>query len=260
MSGHYEVVDWYQLPRYYDIAFASRNRREVDFLQALYERYALQGGAILEPACGSGRLMEGLLRRGHEVHGFDLGEAMVEYARKRLDARNMGGTLWVGDMSAFRGRKRYAMAHCLVSSFKYLLTEKAALSHLQCVADSLRKGGVYVLGFHLSDYDDQRDDSEEHGGRRGQAAVECRIDSGPPNRKTRLESIRARLRVNLPTRTLASETTWQFRTYDEKQFLKLLAKVPSLAHVATHNFSYRADEEIEFGEEDLDSVVILRKH
>ena len=67
MAQRYELVDWYQLPRYYDIAFASRNKAEVDFLESLYERYANRGGAILEPACGSGRLMEGLLRRGYEV-------------------------------------------------------------------------------------------------------------------------------------------------------------------------------------------------
>ncbi len=258
MPTHYEVADWYQLPRYYDIAFASRNTSEVDFLQALYERYA-PGGPILEPACGSGRLMEGLLRRGYDVHGFDLGASMVDYARKRLDARGLGCTIWIDDMSKFRTRKRYGMAHCLVSSFKYLLSEKAALAHLQCVSASLRKGGVYVLGFHLSDYADQRADSEEHRGARGRTRVTCRIDSEPPNRKTRLETLRARLVVKMPTRTLANETTWQFRTYDEVQFLRLLAKVPKLQHVATHNFSYRADEEIAFGEEDLDSVVILRK-
>jgi len=256
---HYEVADWYQLPRYYDIAFASRNKAEVDFLETLYDRYAQRGGAILEPACGSGRLMEGLLRRGHDVHGFDLGEAMVAYARERLDARKLGGVLWVDDMTSFRPRKRYAMAHCLVSSFKYLLTEKAARAHLQCVAASLRKGGVYVLGFHLSDYADQRHDSEQHTGARGRTKVTCRIDSEPPNRKTRLETLRARLVVKMPTRTLGNETTWKFRTYDENQFLRLLASVPELEHVATHNFSYKADEEIELGEEDLDSVVILRK-
>ena len=259
MAQRYELVDWYQLPRYYDIAFASRNKAEVDFLESLYGRYSDRGGAILEPACGSGRLMEGLLRRGYEVHGFDLGPAMVDYARERLDARGLGGTLWIGDMSDFRPRKRYVLAHCLVSSFKYLLTEKAALAHLQCVAASLRKGGVYVLGFHLSDYADQRHDSEDHHGARGRTKVSCRIDSEPPNRKTRLETLRSRLVVKMPTRTLASETTWKFRTYDEKQFLRLVAKVPDFEHVATHNFSYKADEEIELGEEDLDSVVILRK-
>ena len=226
MALRYEVLDWYQQPRYYDIAFASRNRVEIAFLGAMYRRYAPAGGAILEPACGSGRLMEGLLRRGYQVHGFDLSETMVGYARDRLDARKLGGTLWVDDMTCFRPRKRYALAHCLVSSFKYLLTESAALAHLQCVANSLRAGGVYVLGFHLSDYRDQRPDSEEHSGGRGQTRVTCRIDSDPPNRRSRLETLRARLTVRMPTRTLGSETTWKFRTYDETQFLRLLAKVP----------------------------------
>ncbi len=259
MPRKYEAVDWYQQPRYYDMAFASRNRAEIEFLEALYNRYAPAGSPILEPAVGSGRLMEGLLKRGYEVHGFDLGEAMVEYARSRLDSRSLGGSLWVADMSDFRTKRRYGLAHCLVSSFKYLLTEKAAVSHLRSVAASLRKGGVYVLGFHLSDYEDQRRDSETHTGARGRTKVKVRIDSEPPNRRTRLETLRARLVVTMPTRTLASETTWNFRTYDDAQFLRLLAKVPELDHVATHNFSYMADEEVVYGGEDLDTVVVLQK-
>lgn len=259
MTPRYQSLDWYDTPRYYDIVFAGRNRQEIDFVEALYQRYAPREGRILEPACGSGRLLEGLARKGYQVDGFDLSEPMVDYARRRFERQGLEGKIWVGDMTSVRTRRRYDLAFCLVSSFKYLLTEREALAHLRCVSASLRSGGVYVLGFHLSDYDDRSRDREDWHGARGRTRVECRIDSWPPNRRSRRENLRARLLVHKPSITEALESEWQFRTYDVRQFRSLLAKVPELEHVATHNFEYKIDEEIEFGDEDLDNVVILRR-
>ena len=37
----------------------------------------------------------------------------------------------------------------LINTFRYLLTEQAARGHLECIAGSLRPGGIYVLGLHL---------------------------------------------------------------------------------------------------------------
>lgn len=256
----YAAVSWYQLPRYYDLVFASLNRREIAFLADVFDRYVATGGRrVLEPACGSGRLMEGLFGRGFQVDGFDLEDRMVAYASKRLRDRGWAGRVWQSDMAAFKVSQRYDMSFCLVSSFKYLLTEKAALGHLRSVAKALRPGGIYVLGFHLSEYADRRTDSEDWEGRRGRLRVECRIDSWPPERKQRRERLRARLLVHKPSATEAWKSEWHFRTYDRQQFLTLLRKVPEFEHIATHNFDYSADEEIEFGEEDLDNIVILRR-
>ena len=67
----YRSVDWYDLPRYYDIVFEADTRAEADFLEAMAERWGRGAGRILEPACGSGRLVEEMARRGHAVTGFD---------------------------------------------------------------------------------------------------------------------------------------------------------------------------------------------
>lgn len=260
MTAAYQTIDWYRVPRYYDLVFSSLNRSELRFLEAVYERYQLSSRKrILEPACGSGRLLAAMAARGFRVEGFDLMPEMVDYARERLRRQGLPGGLRQGDMASFSYQKRFDLAYCLVSSFKYLRTESQARSHLQCVADVLVEGGVYVLGLHLTDYENDGADSECWTGKRGTTECICQIDSWPPERKTRTEKLRSRLRVKSGARHVGFETHWSFRTYDARQLRRLLAKVPDLSHVATHNFEYRIDEEYELGEDYLDSVIILQK-
>ena len=55
---------------------------DLDFYASLAQR---TGGPILEPACGTGRLLEGLARRGLTVVGFDSSPEMLTRAHARLD-------------------------------------------------------------------------------------------------------------------------------------------------------------------------------
>ena len=70
--------DWYDSPLYYDLIFDEDTVVEADFLESLmWEHGIAESGRILEPACGSGRLVCELAARGYEVDGFD----MVKRAR-----------------------------------------------------------------------------------------------------------------------------------------------------------------------------------
>jgi hypothetical protein len=53
-------------------------------------------------------------------------------------------------MSKFRiNSKKFDGAFCTVDTFRHLLMDDDAISHLQNVARHLRKNSVYVLGLHL---------------------------------------------------------------------------------------------------------------
>ncbi len=260
MAESYRAIDWYALPRYYDIVFDGRTAREVAFLEGVLARHGRsRGQRVLEPACGSGRLVAALARRGHRVTGFDASEAMVAYAQRRLTRAGAAVRVEVGRMEAFRTRQRFDLIHCLVSSFKYLLTERDAQAHLRCAAQALCPGGVYALGFHLTDYGDRRGDRERHVGARGGIEAVCNITSWPPDRRRRLERLRSRLVVRRGDAVERYETRWQFRTYSAGQFRALLRKVPELEHVETYDFHYDLDRPVRFGGEQLDQVVILRR-
>ena len=272
----YQEIDWYDTPHYYDIIFDSDTLREADFLEDLQACYGeSRGRSVLEPACGSGRLVAEMNRRGWSVTGLDLSEAMLTYARERLKNEKLKATLKQADMSDFRLRSQrgaktakgqFDLAHCTVSSFKYLLTEKAARSNLLCVAAALKPGGIYALGFHLTDYEATGRNRERWVAERDGVKVVCNIQGWPADIPRRLEKVRSRLVVQEkdpahPRKKIEkrAETNWMFRTYDAAQVRRLLKSVPELELVATHNFDYRLDHTTVIGDGRLDLMLVLRK-
>jgi len=260
MAATFEQIDWYDTPQYYDIVFAADTVLECDFLQQMGERYGrTRGKRVLEPACGSGRLVEEMARRGHTVTGFDNNPRMLSYTRARLARAGLTARLCRRELDGFRFPRRFDMAHCLVSTFKYLLTEQAARDHLWCTAQALKPGGLYVLGFHLSEYGSASKSRERWVERRGTTTVTCNTQFWPPDRRRRIERVRTRLTVQERARVGRYETHWQFRTYNAEQVRRMLAAVPEFDHVATYDFSYQAASPRDLDDDRLDTVLILRR-
>lgn len=92
---NFTKADWYDTPRLYDVIFREGTEQEANFLEAMVLRHGLhtKRQTILEPACGSGRLVEAMARRGHHVCGFDLNAEMVAYTAKRVEASDLKSTL-----------------------------------------------------------------------------------------------------------------------------------------------------------------------
>ncbi|MEO0649915.1 MAG: class I SAM-dependent methyltransferase [Planctomycetota bacterium] len=263
MPKTWEELDWYDAPRWYDAIFDVGTAQEADFLEAAFERHATcrpRGRRrALEPACGSGRLVVELARRGWRVTGFDASAPMLDFAAGRLEEAGLEAKLAEARMEDFALGRGLHLAHCLVSTFKYLLTEDDARSHLECVAESLVPGGVYVLGFHLTDYHETAVDRERWTARSGAADVVCTIQGWPADRRKRCERVRSRLRVAEAGVERRFETEWAFRTYDAAQVRRLLRSVPALEHVATYDFTHDIEAPRQLDDEQLDTVVLLRR-
>lgn len=254
--------DWYHTPLYYDIVFDVETRAEADFLEAVRARYGrTRGRRVFEPACGSGRLVAELARRGWSVTGVDLEPDMLRFARRRLRRRGLAARLVEAPIESWNPpAARYDLAHCLVSSFRYLRREADARAHLRRVAAGLKPGGIAVLGLHLSEYDDRRVRRERWTARRGGVDVTCVIQSWPPDVRARTERFRSRLTVTRRSGDVRRyETNWTFRTYDEHQIAATLRAVPELEHVATFDFDLRLDEPTTLDGDRLDVVVVLRR-
>ena len=260
MTARFEEVDWYDTPRYYDIIFDVDSVLECDFLEAMRERHGTtRGRRVLEPACGSGRLVAEMARRGYRVSGFDKNEHMLEYARRRLSRLGLRATLRGMELDDFRFRERFDLAHCLVSTFKYLPDEERARRHLECTARALKKGAIYVLGFHLSHYDSHAKTRERWNESRDGTDVTCTTQFWPPDRRSRIERARTRLTVHEHGVTRRFETSWRFRSYNARQVRRLLETVPRFEHVATYDFTYRADRPRQLDDQQLDVVLILQR-
>ncbi len=260
MTASYVQTDWYQDPAYYDIIFDEDTELEGTFLEAMLDIFGQSGGKnVLEPACGSGRLVLEMARRGYSVSGFDLSPEMLAYARQRLAQAGETAQLQEADLVEFSFRRRFDLAHCLVSTFKYLMDEDSARSHLECVAQSLRPGGLYVLGLHTTDYDYDRFTRERWVAEREGTHVVCNIQTWPAESRKRREKVRSRLVVREGGETRRLETNWWFRTYDARQLESLIASVPELEHVTTFDFTYDLSAERELDDDQQDCVLILRK-
>lgn len=258
----FRAVDWYDTPLYYDIIFDQHTAAEVAFVEAMYERWIDARGKrrVLEPACGSGRLVAALVERGFAVNGFDANQSMLDFAARRMVARRVSASLRVGRMESFSYRRPFDLAHCFVSTFKYLTRAADARAHLERVADALVPGGVYLLGFHLTEYEDRSTDRERWHEARGGIDVRCEVETAPADPRARLEEVRSRLTVRRSGRLVArQETNWKFRTYSAAQFRRLVARVPALELVAVHDFDYDPAVTHELGTDRLDVVAVLRR-
>ncbi|MBJ6759259.1 class I SAM-dependent methyltransferase [Myxococcaceae bacterium JPH2] len=253
--------DWYEHPEYYEAIFGTDTEREVDFLLALSAKHGTGGKQWLEPACGAGRLVAAAAARGLKVAGYDISETMLAHARKRLTpAQRRRVKLRASRMESFAEPSldgRVDLAHNLVSTFRYLDSEAAAVEHLSGTRKLLRPEGIYVLGFHLSEYERTTPEHERWVGRVGRDSVVCNTHEGLPDRRLRRSPMRNRLRVTGPGKDWLIETTWFFRTYDGAQAQRLF-RASGMRVLATYDFDYRIDEPLGRGSPRLDRVFVLQ--
>jgi SAM-dependent methyltransferase len=255
------LSDWYDHPEYYEAIFGTDTVKEVDFLEEVNRRYGTGGKLLLEPACGAGRLVAEAASRGYRVVGYDLSEKMLAYARGRLTAGERRKVrLYPARMEEFFQPElegKVDLAFNLVSTFRYLDSEQAALAHLQGTRRLLGPEGLYVLGFHLTDYGRETPEHERWVERLGKDTVVCNTHEGVPDPRRRRSPMRNRLRITGPGKDLLIETHWYFRTYDLAQARRLFRRA-GLEVLAVYDFDYRVDEPRKRGEQRLDSIFVLR--
>lgn len=253
-------ADFYDYPRYYDLVYGSDWKAEFDFLTGCFERFA-EGEVrrVFEPACGTGRLLFRLGKAGYEVQGIDLNSRAVAYCNRRLKKHGIDGAAEVGDMASFRLPRKVDAAFNTINSFRHLLSEDAALAHLQCVAQALRKGGIYVLGLHLTPTAGEATEEESWSARRGNLCVNTHMRLVEQDLSQRAETYSICYDVYTPTQSFRLQNEVVFRTYTAEQFDRLLASVAELEACAAYDFAYDLKRPINVRPETEDVVLVLQR-
>jgi SAM-dependent methyltransferase len=137
----------YSLPQIYDIAFDWRDvPGEVDFLLREAEKQlGRKVTSALELACGPAYHTREMARRGVVSDGMDLSAEMVGYAQGLAAKEKLAARIMHGDMRNFRSDRTYDLVYILLVSFAHLLTNQDILDNLNCVADLLNDGGIYII-------------------------------------------------------------------------------------------------------------------
>ena len=250
----------YDYPKYYDLIFGSDWAAEIKFLKAVFAKYSKRPvKRIFEPACGTGRLVIQLAKLGYEISGNDLNEKAIAYCNARLKRAGLPESTFVGDMAAFTLKKKVDAAFNMINTFRHLPTEKTAEAHFHCVAESLNKGGLYILGLHLTPKTPAKCTSESWSSTRGNLSVVSNLWSIGTDLKKRQERIGVTYDVYTPTKQFRITDETIFRTYTAEQMFSLLASEPRLRLLEMYDFRYDLDWPMDVTDATEDIVYVLQR-
>src|ERR1044071_831703 len=254
------VGNCYDYPQYYDVAPPAYTRREADFIEAACDKYCLVDvHRLLEPACGGGRLITELTARGYEVIGFDVSQPALTYLRRRLERRHFHAETFEAELSDFRVSRPADAAYCTVNTFRHLLTEQAARGHLECIARSLRPGGIYVLDLHLLPLGIDKEYTDQWTQRRSATEVTVTLRLLRTDRRRRIEDAQVCLIARRGLKEFRLQHAFQLRTYTPKQFRRLLDSVPSLELCGVYDFRYDIEQPSALNDQAAYTVFILQR-
>ncbi|MFO0947764.1 MAG: class I SAM-dependent methyltransferase [Planctomycetota bacterium] len=252
--------NWYAYPRYYDLAFRADTKLEADFIEAAWRKFGRPDSrTILEPGCGSGRLVVELAKRGYHVTAFDLCRESIAYLDGQLKRRKLNANTFVGDMTEFQLSGPVDLAFNFCNTFRHLLTEEAARSHLQSVAGSLEPGGIYLLGLHVMPPDADPDDCERWRESYRGTTVTCTFKVLSTDEVGRLETLRTILSARGPGVSFRVRTDYPMRLYTSGELLDLVNSVPEFELCEVYDFWYDINFSRELDDEISDTVLVLRK-
>lgn len=256
------MTSWYDHPHYFDLIFRDETEAEVEFFQQAFERF-VPGTVrrLLEPGCGSGRLVVAMAALGYEVTGLDLSQPMLDYLEMRLREENLTAQAVVGDMTAMQFDQEFDAAFCTFNTFRHLTDKQDAISHLRSVADNLRDGGIYILGLHLIPKDADPNCTEKWKASDADVKLKAKLKVIDFNRKTRQEQLRVTIKAKRSDGEVHRlESEFPLRIYTPKQAKKLLAKVNDVFEIAgIYDFDYDIEEDREFDNDLTDAVFVLRR-
>ena len=250
----------YDHPKYYDLVFGADCAAELKFILGCGAEYMRRKPKrYFEPACGTGRLIFGLAKKGHSVAGLDLNAKAVEFCNARLARHGFDQSVFVADMSDFDVAKPYDVGFNTINSFRHLGTERAARRHLQCMGEATRKGGLYLLGVHLTPSEVAPSETESWSARRGHLAINTHMWTKDRDKKKRVERFGIRFDVHTPTRSFRIVDELVLRSYTPRQMKQLIRSSECWETVETFSFGYDLDDPIEVDGSTDDVVYVLRR-
>ena len=139
-------MEIYKQPLYYEIAFGFIDPKEqVDNFERIGDMF---GGTkvrrFLDIACGPSLQLKEIARRGCEAVGLDSSPEMLAYLRVKAQEEGLRIETVEADMCRFRLKEKVDFAFIMMGSLKVKSNDRF-LAHLDSVAASLKRGGLYFI-------------------------------------------------------------------------------------------------------------------
>ena len=123
-----------------DKKFASAD--EVHFYSAFFNK---QSSLILEPMCGSGRLLIPLMQEGFNIHGIDNSIPMLNSCSERAAKLGLKPTLFEQSIESMELPHQYDVILIPLGSYQLLYPRSVAYKALQNFYQHLRPGGKLIV-------------------------------------------------------------------------------------------------------------------
>lgn len=250
----------YDHPKYYDLVFGADCAAEIKFILGCGKSH-MSGKVkrLFEPACGTGRLIQSFAKKGFEVSGLDLNPHAVDFCNARFRRHGLPESAFVADMSDFAVKRKSDIAFNTINSFRHLDSEKAARSHLVCMGNAVRKGGLYLLGVHLTPTDVAPSETESWSATRGHLSINTHMWTVGRDVKNRVERFGIYFDVHRPSESFRIVDELVLRSYTPKQMNTLIAASGCWDVIETYDFAYQLDDPIEVDTTTEDVVYVMRR-
>ena len=254
------IKSWYDYPQLYELGFLKETPKESKFLEAVFKKYVpFPVNRVLELGCGSGRLVCDMATRGFSMTGLDLNPTALEYCKKKLKKLGFKGETVVGDMTNFKFDQPFDAAVNAINTFRHLESEEAALAHLDCVAEHLKPGGVFVLSLHLLPIDGDLWGTERWAAVDEDLSVYYALTVVETSMKTRLEKLRISMLVKKKHESFRLSDHITLRIYTAPQLKSLVAKAKKFKLIAIHDFWYDIESTQKLNAEAVDTILVLQR-
>lgn len=130
----------------YDAAFDWDVEGEVGAISGLS---GFANGRVLEPMCGSGRLLRGFKAAGFDTVGVDASAEMLALAETHYDNHGYQGEWLQADVCAFDLDEACGLGVCPINSLAHLPDEAHMLHHLNAMSRNLYQGASYWIQLDL---------------------------------------------------------------------------------------------------------------
>ena len=252
--------NWYDLPTYYDVSFSYDMADELAFINNAFRKFIKSDNPkILEPACGTGRLLIPLTRKGFDCTGFDLNKNALTYLKHKLEKNSLHANIKYDDMINFSSQKKYDGIYCTVDTFRHILTEKSAIQHLENITKVLKKNGIYILGLHLIPKEKKIDKVIKWTSKRGRLTVKTIMSMIKLDKKKRRETLEVQLKIKRDKSTESYISKYSLRTYTLEQLLRTLDKIIDLEIINIYDEYYDISNPITLNSNSDYAVLLLRK-
>jgi len=143
MSGeHYTglIAGWY------DDWLAAR-KDDVDFYCSYFDGFP---GRVLELACGTGRLLVPIAKRGVLIDGLDSSEDMLHVMRRNAARAHLDGIeVHHQSMESFSLRRTFDAIFVASGSFQLLTLREDAMRSLTCIRNHLAENGFFLADISI---------------------------------------------------------------------------------------------------------------